>query len=194
MSRRVVVTDYTFPDLAKEEQAARAVGADFHATQCKSASEVANAVAGAEVVVVQFAAFGPEAARVVNPGATVIRYGVGYDNIDLEAANKARLRVGYVPDYCIDEVAEHTCAAILTMLRRLICLDASVRDGEWAAFKRAIPVKPFAEITIGFLGMGQIGSAVHRRLSGFRLWVHCLRPWIGFDPCPAAWRHAGVGG
>jgi D-3-phosphoglycerate dehydrogenase len=164
---KVVVTDYTFPTLAQEEAAARAGGAAFLPFQCKTADEVATAVAGADVAVVQFAAFGPAAAAAVKPGATVIRYGVGYDNIDLPAARTHGLRVGYVPDYCADEVADHTAASALTLLRKLPQLDASVRRGEWAAVKVCRPMKPFHETVFGFFGLGQIGRAVLVRLKGF---------------------------
>lgn len=161
---RVVVTDYTFPDLAQERAAA---GAGFAAHQCRNAEEVAAAVAGAQVVVVQFAPFGPEAAAAMKPAGTVIRYGVGYNNIDLAACAAHGLRVGYVPDYCADEVADHTAAAALTLLRKLMPMDASVRRGEWAAVKLAKPMKPFAQTRFGFFGLGQIGRAVLTRLRGF---------------------------
>lgn len=164
---KVVVTDYTFPALAQEEGAAQAGGAAFAAHQCRTAEAVAEAVAGADVAVVQFAPFGAAAAAAVKPGATVIRYGVGYDNIDLAAARAHGLRVGYVPDYCTDEVAEHTAAAALMMLRKLPMLDASVRRGEWAAVKIAKPMKPFGETVFGFYGLGQIGRAVLSRMAGF---------------------------
>ncbi len=164
---RVVVTDYTFPTLAQEEAAARAAGAEFGAFQCKTPEAVAEAVKGADVAVVQFAGFGPEAAAAVKPGATVIRYGVGYDNINLPAARAAGLKVGYVPDYCADEVADHTAAAALSLLRKLPMLDASVRRGEWAAVKVCKPMKAFKDTTFGFFGMGQIGREVLGRLRGF---------------------------
>jgi D-3-phosphoglycerate dehydrogenase / 2-oxoglutarate reductase len=164
---KVVVTDYTFPALAQEEAAARAAGADFAGHQCKTAEEVAAAVAGADVAVVQFAPFGPAAAAAIKPGATVIRYGVGYNNIDLAACAKHGLKVGYVPDYCADEVADHTAAAALTLLRKLMPMDASVRRGEWAAVKIAKPMKPFNKTQFGFFGLGNIGRAVHARLKGF---------------------------
>lgn len=96
---RVVVTDYTFPSLAQEQAAA---GDDFASHQCRTAQDVAAAVAGAQVAVVQFAPFGPAAAAAMQPGGTVIRYGVGYDNIDRAACAAHGLRVGYVPDYCTD--------------------------------------------------------------------------------------------
>lgn len=165
--KKVVVTDYTFPDLAREEAAARGMGAEFRALQCKTEEDVAAGVAGADVVAVQFAPFAASAAKEINPGATVIRYGVGFDNIDLAAADKAGLKVGYVPDYCTDEVADHTAAGILALLRKLPHLDASVRGGEWAAIKHARPLKPLNETIVGFFGMGRIGSAVQRRLAVF---------------------------
>ena len=161
---RVVVTDYTFPDLAQERAAA---GVDFAAFQCRTAEEVAGAVAGAAVAVVQFAPFGPAAAAAMAAGGTVIRYGVGYNNIDLAACAKHGLRVGYVPDYCADEVADHTAAAALALLRKLMPMDASVRRGEWAAVRMAKPMKPFGQTRFGFFGLGQIGRAVLGRLHGF---------------------------
>ena len=181
---RVVVTDYTFPTLTQEEAAAREGGADFAAFQCKSAEDVAKAVAGADVAVVQFASFGSAAAAAVKPGATVIRYGVGYDNIDIPAARHHGLQVGYVPDYCADEVADHTAAAALSMLRKLPALDASVRRGEWAAVKVCKPMKPFSDTVFGFFGMGQIGRAVLSRLAGFGFRFIVADP--GIDPAQAA--------
>ena len=183
---KVVVTDYTFPDVAPEEAAAVAAGASFKAHQAKTDDEVAAVVEGADMVAVQFATFGPKAAGAVKPGATVSRYGVGYDNIDLQAAREAGLRVGYVPDYCADEVADHTSAAILALLRKIKPLDASVREGEWAAVKVAKPMKPFSETVIGFFGMGQIGSAVRSRLGGFGFRFIAADPGLDAEKARAA--------
>ena len=181
MTRSVVVTDYTFPDVSREEQAARSGGAEFAAHQCKTAEDVAQAVAGADVVAVQFAPFKEAAANAVAPGATVIRYGVGYDNIDLDATTAQGLKVGYVPDYCPDEVADHTAAAALALLRKLMPLDASVRAGEWAAVKYAKPLKPFNETVFGFFGLGRIGRVVHDRLAGFGFRFIASDPMLSDD-------------
>ncbi len=170
MTARVVITDYTFPDLSHEREAARSAGAAFAAHQCREEAEVADAVDGATVVAVQFAPFGESAARAVAAGASIIRYGVGYENIDLLAAAEAGLRVGYVPDYCAGEVADHTAAAILALLRKLMPLDKTVRSGEWTPVESAKPLKSFSRTTIGFYGLGQIGRGVLARLAahGFR--------------------------
>jgi D-3-phosphoglycerate dehydrogenase / 2-oxoglutarate reductase len=164
---RVVVTDYTFPNLAAEEAAALTADAQFFPHHCGSSEEVEAAVAGANVALVQFAQFTAKAAAALAPGATVIRYGVGYDNIDLAGTKAAGVQVGFVPDYCTDEVADHTAALALALLRKLKALDSSVRDEEWAAVKYCKPMKPFKETVYGFFGFGQIGRAVLLRLRGF---------------------------
>lgn len=178
MSMRVVVTDTIFPNLDQEEAAARKAGADFEGFQCKTAEAVATAVKDADVVIVQFAPFAADAVNAVEPGATIIRYGVGYDNIDVAAARNAGLKVGYVPDYCTDEVADHTAALALSLLRKLPALDASVRNGEWAAVKHSKPLKPFSETTFGFFGIGQIGNAVLQRIKGFGFNVIAADPGL----------------
>ena len=140
----VVVTDSTFPDVAQERAAAEAQGCAFNAHQCRSAEEVAEANRRGNGGRGNSSRPSPArpSARLA-PGAAIIRYGIGYDNIDIAAARELGVPVGYVPDYCTEEVAEHTCASLLALLRKLPALDASVRAGRWEAVAVARPVKPF---------------------------------------------------
>ena len=96
--RRVVVTDAGFSALAQEQAAAEAAGAAFERHQCRSPAEVAAAIRGADVAVVQFAPVTAEAIAGLAPGAVLLRYGIGYDNIDVAAARARGVAVGYVPD------------------------------------------------------------------------------------------------
>jgi len=185
MTDLVVVTDATFPEVAAEEAAASAAGARFQRCDCRTADEVAEAVTGARVAVVQFAPFPARAVAALAPGATVIRYGVGYNNLDVEAMRRAGVRGAYVPDYCTDEVADHTAAMILARLRKLAALDASVRAGDWQAVGVARPLAAFAETTIGFFGFGRIAQSVAVRLAPFRFRL------IACDPFMGAAGHAG---
>ena len=171
--RRVVVTDYTFPHLDRERSAAEAAGAIFEAHQCRTPEDVAEAIRGADMAIVQFALADAQAINGMAEGGALIRYGIGFDNIDVAAANDRGFPVGYVPDYCIDEVAEHSVSAMLALLRKLPALNVSVRNGAWQAVAIARPLKPFAQTTVGFFGFGQIGRAVHARLKpfGFRFLV-----------------------
>ncbi|MBV7485366.1 C-terminal binding protein [Bordetella sp. BOR01] len=164
---RVVITDYTFPNVDQERAAAQQHGAGLFTFQCKTAEEVADAVEGANVVVVQFAPLTEAAIARMAENAGIIRYGIGYDNIDVPAALRRNFSVGYIPDYCTAEVADHTASLILASLRKLPQLDASVRADDWNAVATARPMMPFGEITVGFLGLGRIGSSVLARLKAF---------------------------
>lgn len=175
----VVVTDATFPDVDAEEAAAHAESAAFRRCDCKTACDVAREVAGAKIVVVQFAPFTNDAVAALAPKATVIRYGVGYNNLDLGAMQAAGVRGAYVPDYCTDEVADHTTAMILAKLRKLAALDQSVRMGDWKAVGVARPMPPFADTTIGFFGFGRIAQAVVMRLAPFGFGFIACDPFLG---------------
>jgi D-3-phosphoglycerate dehydrogenase / 2-oxoglutarate reductase len=180
MTDLVVITDATFPVVAAEEAAATAAGARFQRAACRTEDEVVQAVTGARVAVVQFAPFTARAVAALAPGATVIRYGVGYNNLDVAAMRAAGVRGAYVPDYCTDEVADHTAAMILSRLRKLSAFDASVRAGDWQAVAVARPMAAFADTTVGFFGFGRIAQAVAARLAPFRF------RFIACDPFMAA--------
>ncbi len=179
--RRVVATDYTFPALLHEETAALTSDAEFVAFQCRTAQEVADAVRGADVAVVQFAPLGAQAIEGLAQGAAIIRYGIGFDNLDIAAANARGIPAGYVPDYCIDEVADHTVALVLTQLRKIVPLDASVRAGQWAAVAVAKPLAAYRDTTIGFLGFGQIARAVADRLRPCGFHILASDPMLGVE-------------
>ncbi|RZV99175.1 MAG: C-terminal binding protein [Rhodobacteraceae bacterium] len=184
MSQHVVITDATFPDVAAERQAAEAGGATFQRHSCKDAGEVAEAVRGADVVVVQFAPFTREAAQNMAEGGRVIRYGVGYNNIDIDALAERNLTAAYVPDYCTDEVSDHTAALALALLRKLPAFDRSVRSGDWDTQGVAKSMPPFSETVVGFLGFGRIARAVASRLSSFGMKIVAHDPFLKGDGRP----------
>lgn len=185
MSRRVVVTDYTFPDLDREKAAAEAAGCLFEAFQCRTEDEVADAIAGASMALVQFAPVSRRAIAGMANGAALVRYGIGFDNIDVTAARALGIPVGYVPDYCASEVAEHTIASLLALLRKLHTLDRSVRAGKWEAVAAAKPVMPFGKTLVGFFGFGQIGRTVHAGLSGMGFRFAVADPALSDDDAAA---------
>jgi D-3-phosphoglycerate dehydrogenase / 2-oxoglutarate reductase len=185
--RRVVITDGNFPSFEKEASVARHAGATFETYRCSSAEEVVAAVADANVVLVQFAPLNRQALESLRPHARVIRYGVGYDNIDMAAARALGIEVAYVPDYCTHEVADHTASLMLSLLRKLPQSDASVRRGRWSAVEACRPLQPFSETTLGFLGLGRIGRAVLERLRAFEF------RFISSDPALTAISASGIG-
>jgi D-3-phosphoglycerate dehydrogenase len=97
---------------------------------------------------------------------------VGFDHIALAAARRRGVWVCNVPDYCVDEVADHTIALVLALLRGLVELDRDVRAGEWN-HAAAGTLRRFAGTRLGVVGFGRTGRAVAARglALGFEVWA-----------------------
>lgn len=91
----------------------------------------------------------------------IVRYGVGYDNIDTAAAARLGITVAYVPDYGTETVALHALALALAALRRIPQLDSAVKLGGWG-FESARPLHMPQSLTVGIVGFGRIGRAAAR--------------------------------
>ena len=87
----------------------------------------------------------------------IIALGMGYQNVDMEAAINKGIHVSNIPDYCIEEVSDHTVAMMLHGMRRLSDYSAVVKNDSWDSF--AVPgVKPVNRLTVGLLGFGRIAK------------------------------------
>jgi D-3-phosphoglycerate dehydrogenase len=102
---------------------------------------------------------------------------VGFDHVDVEAAERRGVMVVSVPDYCTEEVADHTLALLYALLRGVVQLDRSVARGEWDA-KAAGPLRTLAGLRVGIVGLGRIGDAVADRLLalGAQVLAHDVLP------------------
>lgn len=107
----------------------------------------------------------------------VIRYGVGYDNIDVGAATRAGIPVSIVPGTASEEVASHAFAMGLALARRLPTGDAAIRDSRWAGtIGYDTPV--LSELEVGVVGMGRIGQHVARMYSAVGAHVRAYDPFV----------------
>jgi len=169
---KVVVTDYIEPDLNWEAQEMAQRGLEFLTYQLKFApnSDVIAATRDADVVIVNMVPISSEIISKWERCRLVIRHGVGYDNVDVAALEKAGIPLCYIPDYCAEEVAEQAIALLLACGRRLAgsgrALDVSSARGSWD-FTEAVPIYRMAGQTLGIIGCGRIGSLVFGKLRSF---------------------------
>lgn len=121
----------------------------------------------------------------------IIRIGVGYDNIDSEAARKRGIPVCNVPDYCKGEVADHALALALAMARALPFFDRCVREGVW---KPALPysIPAFETLSFGVLGYGRIGRSAIARARGFGFRLLACDPYLSDADFPADVRRCSL--
>ena len=140
-----------------------------------SAAEVIDAATTADVIWLEWT---PHLTRDVlsqlSRCGLVLRWGVGYDQIDVAAATELGIAVGNAPSYCTIDVAEHALALLMSVSRQIVFRNDQMRQGLWrpgGASQRRL-----AGSTIGIVGLGRIG----RRLAGLcsALGAHV----IGYDP------------
>lgn len=135
---------------------------------CGDAAAVVEAVRGADAVLVRESPITVAALDAMPDCRVIVRYGVGVDNIDRDAAAARGIYVANVPDYGVEDVSDHTLALFMAVTRRIVTRDRAVRAGAWNV-SRAEPMTRIAGRTLGIIGYGRIGAAFHRKcaLLGF---------------------------
>ncbi|MEE8420054.1 MAG: C-terminal binding protein, partial [Dehalococcoidales bacterium] len=107
----------------------------------------------------------------------IVRYGIGYDTVDVAAATDNGILVVNVPDFCFEEVSNHAIALLLACAKKFIFMDRGVKAGRWEECKAAqAPMGSIWGETLGVIGCGNIGRRVARKAQCFDLRV------IGADP------------
>ena len=164
---KAVITDYTFPDLSIETQILEAAGLEVVSGQCKTPQDLIVLTASADYVITQFAPIDADVIKSMSNCKVIVRYGIGYDNVDCETAKKKGIPVCNIPTYCIDEVADHTLSFILSMTRQLLANAKYVQNGKWGLGTDLSKMRGLYDSTVGIVGLGRIGQAVAKRLQGF---------------------------
>jgi D-3-phosphoglycerate dehydrogenase len=108
----------------------------------------------------------------------IARVGIGYDNVDLDAATRKGILVTNVPSALSDAVAEHAILLILAVARRLVVANEYVRSGRWNEFFEYSPGFELAGKTLGIIGFGAIGSAVAQKARGFNMNLLVFDPYV----------------
>jgi D-3-phosphoglycerate dehydrogenase len=175
---KVLVTDHTFDPLDIEQRILGPLDAVLDARQCKTAEQLLPLVADADAVLTQFSPVNAQVIAAMKKVRAIVRYGIGVDNVDLQAAKERGIPVCNVPDYCIDEVADHTLAFILAVTRQVVPNCAGVRGGRWSLAVPLAEMKTLKNLTVGVVGFGRIGREVVRRLLPFRGAIHVFDPAV----------------
>jgi D-3-phosphoglycerate dehydrogenase / 2-oxoglutarate reductase len=174
---KIVITDSGFSNIIPETAIIKDAGFELVSAQCKTAEDVISAAADADGIIVQWA---PITATVIDNLArckVIVRYGIGVDNVDLAAAKQKGIPVCNVPDYCIDEVADHTVALALAHARQLLQIDTRIRSGVWRIYPDK-PMPSFSEMTFATAGYGRIARAVLDRARIFGFKVAAYDPYV----------------
>ncbi len=180
---KVAVTDYIEANLDWEagELSRRGLDYAFHQLNQASPAELTAATRDADIVIANYASISAEVVSGWNKCKLLIRHGTGYNNLDLAALERAGIPACYIPDYCIEEVAEHAIALTLACGRRFVssrkALDDSTGRAQWN-LASIVPVFKMSGQILGIIGCGRIGSCVYRKLKSFGFDFRICDPYL----------------
>ena len=178
--KAVCVTDYHYASLAVEQELAQAAGAKFDAMQLKEESKLAEIAGQYDAFLNTYLHIGELSMSKMKPGAVIVRYGIGVDNVDLEAAKAHGIVVCNVPDYGLAAVSEYALSAILSKIHQLDLFNTRVRQGNWD-YKDMQPVHEFSGYKVGLLGFGGIGRTLAGYLTALKFNVLVYDPFVNAD-------------
>ncbi len=172
----VVVTDH-LAEAGLEKPILESV-ADVRLLQTGDETEVARRGSDGDVLLVYHDIRLSEATIAALPKVkAVIRCGVGFDNVDLEAAGRRGIVVCNVPDYGTEEVADHALMLLLALARRLMPADQAIRAGGWD-LTAVFGAPRLRGRTLGIIGLGRIGTALALRARALGLHVLFYDPYL----------------
>jgi D-3-phosphoglycerate dehydrogenase / 2-oxoglutarate reductase len=179
MSFIVAITDYVFPSVEPERAVLEPLGVELRPQQCRSEEEIIALARNADAVLNCYAKMTARVIEELKRCRIIARYGIGVDNVDLAAATKSKILVTNVPDYCIDEVSDHTLALLLALARRITVADGAVRTGAWDVVAHA-GIRRLRGQTLGLLGFGKIAKALASKVQPLGMKVLVYDPYL--DP------------
>jgi D-3-phosphoglycerate dehydrogenase len=179
--QKVVVTDHVFPNLDPEKKILEPLGVEVLEGQGQSLEEIISLSEDASAILnCYFKPIGEEIFQACPGLKAIVRYGIGVDTIDIPAATRHGIMVANVPDYCQEEVADHTSALLLAWARKIVLANKRVKTGEWD-LSYLKPMKRLRGMTVGFIGFGRIARLVANRLVNFGMRLLFYDPYIQED-------------
>lgn len=176
---RAVISDHLFPAIDLQKKVLESAGFELLDVQpgCTNEDEVIDRCSGADVLLIQWA---PVTRRVLDSLPRlrgVVRYGIGVNNIDLDAARELHISVANVPSYCIEEVSSHALAMIVSLVRRIPQDHYRIVHGEWG-IDPLLPIPAFTDLTLGLIGFGAIARRVADKAKTFGFRVAAADPYV----------------
>lgn len=172
---KVIITDLDFVDIDNETRIFNEASVPFELKQLHTEEEVIKECRDGDILAIQYVKITERVMASLPNLKCIVRYGVGVDSIDVEAAAKRGIQVVNVPDYGMNEVADHAIALIFALLRKVDVLNRQIKTKNWD-YSVCIPIHRFSSLTAGIVGLGRIGRNLAKKLAALGFTV------IGYDP------------
>lgn len=159
----VIICDCDHKNVEEEAAVFQENGISYQWLHCATQEEVIQSCKGARVLLNQYVKMNANIFSNLPDVQCVVRYGVGYDNVNIEDATRFGVQVCNVPDYGTEEVADQAFAFMMTLERKIYQTSPLIRQGIWN-YQNSIPIHRNRNKVVGIIGVGRIGTAFAKRV------------------------------
>ena len=179
---KAIITDHGFPTAELQHQVIESAGfilEEIHPI-CKTEDDIIRTCGDADVLLVQWAPVTRRVLEALPKTRCIVRYGVGVNNFDLDAAKDLGVVAANVPDFCVDEVADHALSMMLSLCRRIPQDHHQIVHGGWGVnpFR---PIAAISDLTLGLVSFGKISRNLARKAAAIGFTVKAYDPFLGDD-------------
>src|ERR1700736_1073528 len=176
----VAVADSVFPTLDPARAVLSKIGAELSLADQPTPDVIMKVAQHADAVLVTYAKITADMIRQMSRCRIIARFGIGVDNVDIVAATDAGIVVTRVPDYCIDEVSDHTLALLLALARKIPFANSRAHAGRWE-MPAVVPIHRLRGRVLGLVGFGRIPHLVTPKAKAFGLRVISCDPFVSAE-------------
>lgn len=173
----VAVSDSVFPTLGLAEAVLSELEAELRLADEPTPDAILDVAREADGMLVTYAQITGDMVRQLNHCRIIARFGIGVDNVDIEAATDANIVVTKVPDYCIDEVSDHSLGLLLALARKIPFSNQMAHAGEWK-MPAVAPLYRLKGRTLGLVGFGQIPRLLAPKAQALGLKIIAYDPYV----------------
>ena len=182
---KIVITDHRFPDVAQEQCAVESAGGTLVVGQVTDEESLIELCSQADGVLAVRAQITKRVIEAMTRCKVIVRYGIGVDTVDIEAATSRGIVVANVPDYCIDEVSDHALALLLALSRQIVPGTMLAKKDRWST--SGMPrLRRLRGQTCGLFGAGKIGMLLASKVKALGMRVVACDPFLSSAVATAA--------
>jgi D-3-phosphoglycerate dehydrogenase len=174
---QVAVSDSVFPNLDRARAVLSTIGAQLRLADEPTPEAILRVAREADALLATYAKITADMIRQMTRCRIISRFGIGVDNVDIQAATERGMVVTKVPDYCLDEVSDHAMALLLSAVRKIPLANRMVQDGRWE-MPTVVPIHRLRGTVLGLVGFGRIPQLVAPKAQSFGMRVVSFDPYI----------------
>ena len=174
---KVLITDPYHQNFHIEKEILAEINAEVIISHCKTEEDVIRLGSEMDGLLVSYVPIGKKVIENLHKCKVIVKYAVGVNNIDLEAATQKGIYVANVPQYCVEEVSTHTLALWLNLVRKISKYDQSVKKGFWDPLI-GDPIFRTENKIFGIIGFGNMGKRVAEKIRPFGLTTLVYDPLV----------------